>query len=96
MLLVALCISLGSIALVVKKSHLDKHLLELILLPAGVITVGIICGLVGTIVLVVLLLTEAPELASISPLIISLSVMVVTSIISINAFRQGWAAKATT
>ncbi|MBN9397436.1 MAG: hypothetical protein J0H83_19465 [Candidatus Melainabacteria bacterium] len=94
LLLAGVIASLVSITLCLKKSQLDKPLLDLILLPAGIVTLGITGGLVGTIVLIALLYTEAPQLTSVVPLAVSLIVMLATGLITLTAFRQGWIARA--
>jgi hypothetical protein len=78
-----------AIALAVGRSHVSNRLLRFALIPATVVTLGIAAGLVATIVLTVLILTEAPQLASPSMILVIVILMAAAAVLAFIALQRG-------
>lgn len=82
--------STSAIALAVARSYFSERLLRFMLLPATVVTLGIATGLIATIVLVVLIFKEAPQLLDSPGNLIIILMMTGAAVLAINALRRGW------
>jgi hypothetical protein len=78
-----------TVALAVGRSHFSNRLLRFALIPATVVTLGIMAGLVATIVLTVLILTEAPQLASPSMILVIVIFMAAAAVLAFIALQRG-------
>lgn len=81
--------STAAVALAVARSELDARLLRLVLIPAALVTAGIVAGLLATGVFSALSVVEAPDLNSPSVLAIVAIFMVAATVLAIAALRQG-------
>ncbi|TMF48303.1 MAG: hypothetical protein E6I32_07785 [Chloroflexi bacterium] len=90
LLLAAIMGSTTAVALAVKRSHFSDRLLRFTLIPAAIVALGIVAGLITTIILSILIITEAPQLQG-SPgnLEIVMSFMTVAAVIAITALLRG-------
>jgi hypothetical protein len=86
-------VSVAATALAVSRSHFSTRLLRFSLILATMVTFGIVVGLLATIILIVLILMEAPELASTSVMLVILIFMFVAAILASNALNRGIRAK---
>lgn len=81
--------SVAAVALAVSRSRFSDRLLRFVLIPATMVTLGIIAGLVATIILIVLILMEAPQLASTSMMLVVMIFMLVAAVLASNALNRG-------
>lgn len=90
LLLAAVVGSTTAVAIAVKRSQFSDRLLRFALIPAGIVTLGMVAGLVATIILSVLILTEAPELQG-TPgnLEIVMLFMAIAAVVAITALWRG-------
>ena len=90
LLLAAVSGGTAAVAIAVGRSRLSDRLLHFVLIPAAVATLGIATGLVATIILTLLILTEAPQLhGSPGNLEIVILVMAGAAVVAVNALRRG-------
>jgi hypothetical protein len=90
LLLAAVIGSTTAVALAVRRSRFSERLLRFTLIPAAVVAFGMAAGLVTTIILSILILTEAPELQG-TPgnLEIFMLFMAIAAVVAISALWRG-------
>ena len=81
--------STAAITTAISKTSYTTRLVRILLIPAAIVTLGIVFGSLGTLILNVLILTEAPQLASPGILPFIALFMVVAIVLSVAALRRG-------
>jgi len=91
LLLAAVGGSTIAVALAVRRSRLSDRLVRFGLVPAAVVTLGMVAGVVATIILTVLIVGEAPQLQG-SPgnLQIVIVFMAGAAVVAMYALWHGW------
>ena len=92
-LLLLLAVVIGSttaVAIAVRRSHFSDRLLRFTLIPAAIVVLGMAAGLITTIILSILILTEAPQLQGTpGTLEIVMSFMAIAAVVAITALLRG-------
>ena len=78
-----------AVSFAVTKSHFSERLLRFALIPAAVVTLGIVLGLIATGILASFIFSEAPQLASPPTMLVVVIMMLVAVGLSGNALWRG-------
>lgn len=85
----AVAASTAAVAAAVNRSHFSDRLLHFALIPAAVVTFGIVAGLVATAILTAFIFKEAPQLGSSFTMPVVFIFMIAAAALALNALRRG-------